>query len=102
MSKKIDEQSQAPYLTPSTRKLMKLREGKGPGMLNDEEIELLRMSQREISIGSSIASQSLINNADILGFIGILSDKTHYKATLEEIEIAIQDGWTNYRFNAKK
>ena len=51
MSKKIDEKSDGPYLTPSTRKLMQLREGKGPGMLDDKEIELLRMCQREISIG---------------------------------------------------
>lgn len=73
MSKKVDEQSQIPYLTPFTCKLMQLREGKGPGMLNDEEIELLRMSQKEISIGSSIASKSMINNADRVGYIGMLS-----------------------------
>lgn len=102
MSKKVDEKSDGPYLTPSIRKLMQLREGKGPGMLNDEEIELLRMSQREISIGSSIVFKSMINNADRPEYIGILRDKTSYKATIEEIENAIQDGWAKYGLNAKK
>ena len=71
-------------------------------MLNDEEIELLRMSQREISIGCSIAFQSMINNADRLGYIGTLSDKTSYKATLEEIENAIQDGWAKGAWYTKE
>lgn len=102
MSKKIDEKSEGPYLTPSTRKLMQLREGKGPGMLNDQEIELLRMSQREISIGSSIAFQSIINNADRSGYIGMLSDKTSYKATIEEIENAIQDRCAKDAWNTKE
>lgn len=102
MSKIIDEKSEEPYLTPSTRKLMQLREGKGPGMLNDKELELLRMSQREISIGSSIAFQSMMNNADRLGYIGTLSDKTSYKATVEKIENAIQDGWAKCDLNTKE
>jgi hypothetical protein len=36
-------------LTPATRKLNQMREGKGVGMLSAEEIDLLRQSKREIS-----------------------------------------------------
>ncbi|MGQ3169599.1 MAG: hypothetical protein ACT6RZ_04445 [Methylophilus sp.] len=36
-------------ITPSTAKLMQLRAGKGPGMLSQEEVELLRKSKNEIS-----------------------------------------------------
>ncbi len=95
MSNEIDEKTEGTYLTPSTRKLMQLREGKGPGMLNDEEIELLRMSSKQNSIASSIAFQSIPKNSDRPSYIGTLSDKTSYKATLKEIEKAIQDGWAN-------
>lgn len=81
---------------------MQLREGKGPGMLNDEELKLLRMSQREISVDSRIARQSIIENTDGPAYIGILSDKTSYLATIEEIERAIQDGWAKDGFNTNK
>ncbi|MFD1122446.1 hypothetical protein ACFQ2T_08035 [Methylophilus flavus] len=36
-------------LTPASRKLNEMREGKGVGMLSAEEIDLLRQSKREIS-----------------------------------------------------
>lgn len=102
MSNKIDQKAEGVYLTPSTRKLMRLREGKGPGMLNAEEIELLRMSNREISIASQIAFQSLSDRADCPKFVGLLSDKTNYIATIEEIEQAIQDGWAKDELNRNK
>ncbi|MGQ2964354.1 hypothetical protein [Methylophilus sp.] len=95
MVNKIDEISEGIYLTPSTRKLMQLRKGKGLGMLNDEEIELLRMSKREVSIGTNITFQTMINSAERPGYIGSLSYKTIYKATIEEIQKAIQNRWAN-------
>lgn len=102
MANKFDQKSVSFYLTPSTRKLMQMREGKGPGILNCEEIELLRMSKREISIGSRIARQAMIENADKLAYVSTLSNKTSYLATLEEIENAIQDGWAQGELNTKE
>jgi hypothetical protein len=43
------ETSKDVFLTPSTLKLNQLRAGKGPGMLTEEEIQLLRQSKKEIS-----------------------------------------------------
>ncbi|PPC83163.1 MAG: hypothetical protein CTY38_04835 [Methylotenera sp.] len=88
-------------LTPSTRKLMHLREGKGTGMLSEEEIMLLRKSGREISEACRHARESGIVKAEVPAYIGILSDKTNYMATLEEIENVIPDGWAKDELNKK-
>jgi hypothetical protein len=79
-------------LTPSTRKLIEMRKGKGPGMLTVEEIDLLRQSAKEISEVLLQMRGSLYKNAPIQNFIGVLADKTHHVATLEEIENAIASG----------
>lgn len=72
---------------------MKMREGKGLGMLNDEEIALLRQSSREISEAFRQASESGLVNVDIPKYAGILRDKTNHVASLEDIENVTPDGW---------
>jgi hypothetical protein len=49
IKKQNPEVSKDVSLTPSTLKLNQLRAGKGPGMLTEEEIQLLRQSKKEIS-----------------------------------------------------
>lgn len=48
-SKALEVDYEKISLTPSTRKLIQMRAGKGPGMLTSEEIVLLRKSKKEIS-----------------------------------------------------
>jgi hypothetical protein len=80
-------------LTPSTRKLIEMRKGKGPGMLTVEEIDLLRQSSKEIAEVLCNARDSSNKKATIGSFVGMLADKTNHVATLEEIENAIASGW---------
>lgn len=89
MSNKTQKKKESVYLTPSTRKLIQMREGKGPGMLNEEEKDLLRKSAREISEACRHACESGLVKAHI--YLGMLSDKTNHVASLEEIEDVIPD-----------
>jgi hypothetical protein len=80
-------------LTPSTRKLIDMRKGKGLGMLTEEERELLRQSSREMWKECINALESISSSGPISDFIGVLSDKTDQTATQQEIESAAANGW---------
>ena len=69
-----------------------MREGKRLGMLNDEEIALLRQSAREIAEACRQASATGIVNVDVPKYVGILRDKTEDATSLEDIENVIPDG----------
>ncbi|MEZ0208680.1 MAG: hypothetical protein ACAH17_00685 [Candidatus Paceibacterota bacterium] len=88
-------------LTPSTRKLMEIRKDKGPGMLNEEEIELLRHSAKEIQEVLQKNRDVKPKTGDISRFIGALADKTDNVATLEEIENAIASRWAKQELKKK-
>jgi hypothetical protein len=89
-------------LTPATRKLTKMRAGKGMGMLSSEEIELLRQSRREMAEVLRNTRESKFGNSDIANIFGILADKTGQVASLKDIEQATADGWAQAQFNGEK
>jgi hypothetical protein len=88
-------------LTPSTRKLIEMRKGKGPGMLTEEEKTLLRQSAKEIAEELFNARNSSHKETTIENFVGMLTDKTNHVATLEEIGNAIASGWANQESSEK-
>jgi hypothetical protein len=90
------------YLTPSTRKLIEMRKGKGHGMLTQEEIDLLRKSAKETNEVFILLRGWLDKKTTIKNFIGMLADKTDHVATLEEIENAIASGWVQQGLSEKE
>ena len=65
MSKHSEMKAKRINFTPATRKLIKMREGKGLGMLSSEEVELLRQSKREMAEVLRNARESQLDSGDL-------------------------------------
>lgn len=89
-------------LTSPIRKHIRLRNGKGLGMLTEKEMELLQQNGKNVAGASRQSLGSKIEKGPISNFLGMLADKTTHEATLEEIEKAISDGWVCEELNRKK